>query len=230
MAGIRAKIRMGMVGGGPSAFIGPVHRIAAELDGHIVLVAGAFSSSAERSREAGAQYRIDAARAYPDLNAMLANETRRDDGIDFLSIVTPNHMHLPAAIAALNVRVPVMSDKPATATLDEALELRGVGHALCADLYLFRLSAGARSASAHHRRGNWQGSQGRGGISAGLAGRRSERQAGRMAGRSGTFGLGRMHRRHRRPRLSSGGVRHRPDRHGIAGGSGRCGAGARTGR
>lgn len=126
MAKIRAKIRMGMVGGGPGAFIGPVHRIAAELDGHIALVAGAFSSSAERSREAGAHYRIDPARAYSDLDAMLADETGREDGIDFLSIVTPNHLHLPAAIAALNTGVPVMSDKPATATLDEALELRRV--------------------------------------------------------------------------------------------------------
>ncbi|WP_311269916.1 Gfo/Idh/MocA family oxidoreductase [Sphingobium sp. WCS2017Hpa-17] len=126
MAKIRAKIRMGMVGGGPGAFIGPVHRIAAELDGHIALVAGAFSSSVERSREAGAHYRIDPARAYPHLNAMLADEAAREDGIDFLSIVTPNHLHLPAAIAALNARVPVMSDKPATATLDEALELRRV--------------------------------------------------------------------------------------------------------
>lgn len=126
MAKIRAKVRMGMVGGGPGAFIGPVHRIAAELDGHIALVAGAFSSNAERSREAGTHYRIDPARAYPDLNAMLADETARDDGMDFLSIVTPNHLHLPAAIAALNAGVPVMSDKPATTTLDEALELRRV--------------------------------------------------------------------------------------------------------
>ncbi|NWK98691.1 oxidoreductase [Sphingobium lactosutens] len=115
---------MGMVGGGPGAFIGPVHRIAAELDGAIALAAGAFSSDAARSRDAGQRYRIDAARAYADLDTMIAAETGRDDGIDFLSIVTPNHLHLPAAKAALAAGLPVLSDKPATATLDEALELR----------------------------------------------------------------------------------------------------------
>ncbi len=68
------KLRMGMVGGGPGAFIGPVHRIAAELDGKIELVAGAFSQSAERSREAGASFRIDPARAYADYRQMIEAE------------------------------------------------------------------------------------------------------------------------------------------------------------
>lgn len=118
------KLRMGMVGGGPGAFIGPIHRIAAELDGEIALSAGAFSSNAERSREAGERYRIDPARAYPDIDALLASEAERSDGIDFLAIVTPNHLHLPVARSALARGLPVMSDKPATATLEEALELR----------------------------------------------------------------------------------------------------------
>ena len=118
------KLRMGMVGGGPGAFIGPIHRIAAELDGEIALTAGAFSSDAARSRDAGARYRIEPARAYADLDTMLSAEAGRDDGIDFLSIVTPNYLHLPAAKASLTAGIPVMSDKPATATLDEALELR----------------------------------------------------------------------------------------------------------
>ncbi|WP_370307453.1 Gfo/Idh/MocA family protein [Sphingobium abikonense] len=121
-----AKLKMAMVGGGPGAFIGPVHRIAAELDGQISLVAGAFSSDAARSKEAGAHYRIAADRAYSDLDALIAAEAARPDGVDFLSIVTPNHLHLPAARAALNAGLPVMSDKPATATLDEALELRRI--------------------------------------------------------------------------------------------------------
>ena len=77
MAGQR-KLRMGMVGGGPGAFIGPVHRIAAELDGRIELVAGAFSQSAERSRAAGEMYRIDPARAYADYKAMIEAERKRD--------------------------------------------------------------------------------------------------------------------------------------------------------
>lgn len=119
-----AKLRMGMVGGGPGAFIGPVHRIAAELDGDIALMAGAFSSNATRSLQAGERYRIDPSRAYADLDALLAQEAQRADGIDFLSIVTPNHLHLAAARAAIAAGIPVMSDKPATATLGEALELR----------------------------------------------------------------------------------------------------------
>ncbi len=118
-----ARLRMGMIGGGPGSFIGPVHRIAAELDREIELVAGAFSSDAARSREAGESYRIDPTRAYPDLDAMLAGERARDDGIDFVAIVSPNHHHLPAARAALAAGIPVVSDKPATATLAEAHEL-----------------------------------------------------------------------------------------------------------
>jgi len=117
------KLRMGMVGGGPGAFIGPVHRIAAELDGRIELIAGAFSQSAERSREAGSKFHIDPARAYADYRQMIDAERKRPDGIDFVAIVTPNHLHLPIATAALEAGIPVMSDKPATATYDEVLKL-----------------------------------------------------------------------------------------------------------
>lgn len=114
---------MGMIGGGPGSFIGPIHRIAAELDREIELVAGAFSSDATRSLEAGESYRIDPARAYPSLDTMLTAEKARADGIDFVSIVSPNFHHLPAARAALAAGIPVISDKPATATLAEAREL-----------------------------------------------------------------------------------------------------------
>ncbi len=117
------KLRMGMVGGGPGAFIGPVHRMAAELDGKIELVAGAFSQSAERSRAAGEAYRIAPERAYTSYAAMVEAERKRPDGIDFLAIVTPNALHLPVAEAALRAGFPVMSDKPATATYEEALAL-----------------------------------------------------------------------------------------------------------
>ena len=120
------KLRMGMVGGGPGAFIGPVHRVAAELDGRIELVAGAFSSSPEKSRAAGASYRIDPARAYSSYEEMIAQEKQRADGIDFIVIATPNSTHLPVAKAALEAGIPVMSDKPATATYDEVLELETV--------------------------------------------------------------------------------------------------------
>lgn len=118
-----ARLRMGMIGGGPGAFIGPIHRIAAELDREIELVAGVFSSDAARSRAGGEAYRIDPDRAYPSLDAMFAAEKAREDGIDFVAIVSPNHHHLPAATAALEAGYPVLSDKPMTATYAEAKQL-----------------------------------------------------------------------------------------------------------
>jgi predicted dehydrogenase len=117
------KLRMGMVGGGPGAFIGPVHRMAAELDGKIELVAGAFSQSPEKSRQAGETYKIDPNRAYADFRSMIEAERKRPDAIDFIAIVTPNHLHLPVALASIAAGIPVMSDKPATATYQEAVEL-----------------------------------------------------------------------------------------------------------
>ena len=120
---VERKLRMGMVGGGPGAFIGPVHKMAAELDGRIEFVAGAFSQSAERSRAAGKSFRIDPARAYANYAEMFEAERRRPDAIDFVVIATPNHLHLPVALASMEAGIPVMSDKPATATYEEALEL-----------------------------------------------------------------------------------------------------------
>ncbi|MGO9938173.1 MAG: Gfo/Idh/MocA family protein [Terracidiphilus sp.] len=120
------KLRMGMVGGAPGAFIGPVHRIAAELDGKIELVAGAFSQFPDRSRAAGESFKIEPGRAYANYQEMFEAERRRSDAIDFVAIVTPNHLHLPVAETALKAGFPVMSDKPATATYAEALELEKV--------------------------------------------------------------------------------------------------------
>lgn len=120
------RLRMGMIGGGPGAFIGPIHRIAAELDREIELVAGVFSSDPERSKSAASQYLINPARAYGDLPALLKGEKDKPDGIDFVTIVTPNHNHLPSAQAALEAGFPVLSDKPMTATLDEARKLAGI--------------------------------------------------------------------------------------------------------
>lgn len=120
------RLRMGMIGGGPGSFIGPIHRIAAELDREIELVAGAFSSDPGRSRDAGDMYRIDPARAYADVASMLAGEAVRSDAIDFVAIVSPNHHHLPAARAVLAAGLPILCDKPVTATLAEARELAAV--------------------------------------------------------------------------------------------------------
>ena len=120
------KLRMGMTGGGPGAFIGAVHRIAAELDGRIEMVAGAFSQSPEKSKAAGVAYRIDPERAYSSYQELIEKEKARPDGIDFLVIATPNSTHLPIAKAALEAAIPVVSDKPATATYEEVLELEKV--------------------------------------------------------------------------------------------------------
>lgn len=120
------KWRMGMVGGGPGAFIGPVHKMAAELDGRIELVAGAFSQSAEKSRQAGEIFRIDPARAYANYEEMLAVEKMREDAIDFVVIATPNNTHFPVAKASLEAGFPVMSDKPATMSYVEVQELEKI--------------------------------------------------------------------------------------------------------
>lgn len=117
------RIRMGMVGGGPGSFIGPVHRMAAELDGEIELVAGVFSHDPDLSRQAGRSFRISEDRAYGSYHEMMERERARDDAMDLVSIVTPNYLHLPVAVAALEHGFHVVSDKPATASLEEALEL-----------------------------------------------------------------------------------------------------------
>jgi len=119
-----AKLSLAMVGGGVGAFIGPVHRMAAELDGESALVAGAFSSDATRSAAAGRAYGVAPERAYGSYEALIAGEVARDDGARLISVVTPNHLHLPVAEAALNAGPSVISDKPAAATLAEALQLR----------------------------------------------------------------------------------------------------------
>ena len=119
-----APIRMAMVGGGAGSFIGPVHRMAAELDRQIVLVAGAFSSDPARSAETGRSLGLADDRIHADWRAMLAAEAGRADGAELVAIVTPNHLHLPVARAAIAAGLHVVSDKPATATLAEALELR----------------------------------------------------------------------------------------------------------
>ena len=121
-----AKLKMGLVGGGEGAFIGAVHRMAAELDGEIELVCGAFSSDPAKSRSAGpALYSIDAERAYGSYVEMFAAEAAREVGerMDFVVIATPNHTHFPIAKAALEAGFDVMSDKPVTFDLAEAQEL-----------------------------------------------------------------------------------------------------------
>ncbi len=117
---------MGMVGGGRDAFIGAVHRAAAHLDGRIELVAGAFSSDPEKSRLSGADLRLDQSRVYESFAEMAAREATLPEGerIDFVSIVTPNHMHFPVAKTFLEAGFHVVCDKPMTHSLEEAIALR----------------------------------------------------------------------------------------------------------
>ena len=118
------KLRYAMVGGGPGAFIGAVHRMAAELDGEMELVAGAFSSSEEKSRQAGEELYLDSDRVYGSWQEMLEREAARtDERIDFVSIVTPNFLHHPVAKAALEAGFHVVCDKPMTMTVEEAEDL-----------------------------------------------------------------------------------------------------------
>lgn len=122
------RIKMGMVGGGPGAFIGEVHRMAARLDNQIELVCGAFSSSPEKSKQAGKDLFLDPSRVYDDFYQMMEKEAALPAGerMDFVAIVTPNHMHFPPAEAALKAGFHVMSDKPATLSLEEAVKLREI--------------------------------------------------------------------------------------------------------
>ncbi|WP_294305191.1 Gfo/Idh/MocA family oxidoreductase [uncultured Sphingomonas sp.] len=116
------KLRLAMAGGGEGAFIGGVHRMAAALDGDWVLVAGTFSSDAERNRRSGEALGLDPARVHATIDALLADECTRPEGerIDAMAIVTPNHLHAPMAIAALNAGFPVFSEKPMAMNLAEA--------------------------------------------------------------------------------------------------------------
>ncbi|GHA89537.1 oxidoreductase [Algimonas arctica] len=119
---------MGMVGGGSGAFIGYIHRLAARLDGQIELVCGAFSRDPKNCRQTGQSLGIDPARCYDDYEAMMAGEAALPPAqrMDFIVIVTPNHVHFPVAKAALEAGFHVLSDKPATLNLQEARDLSDI--------------------------------------------------------------------------------------------------------
>ncbi len=114
------KIRYGMVGGGPGAFIGDIHRSAAALDGEMALVAGAFSSDPEKSRRQGRALHLNPDRVYDTYEQMAAREADRPDGIDVVSIVTPNVLHHDVACAFIEKGIHVVCDKPMTTTRADA--------------------------------------------------------------------------------------------------------------
>ncbi|WP_405207389.1 Gfo/Idh/MocA family protein [Aquimarina sp. LLG6339-5] len=123
-----SKLKMGMVGGGTGSFIGDVHRKAASIDGMIELVCGAFSSSKEKSLISGKELGISDKRVYGSFEEMIIQETKlpEEERMDFVAIVTPNHMHFPPAKMALEHGFHVICDKPLSLTLDEAIELEKI--------------------------------------------------------------------------------------------------------
>jgi len=118
------RIRLGMVGGGAGAFIGGVHRIAARLDDRFELVAGALSSSAEKAQASGRELGLDPERTYSSYTEMAEQESARPDGIEAVSIVTPNHVHYEAAVEFLKRGIHVICDKPLTSNLTDAKKLK----------------------------------------------------------------------------------------------------------
>ena len=119
------KLRMGMVGGGTDSFTGPVHRIAAQMDNKIELACGVFSSSPEKSKLTGRDLLLPHERVYFDYEEMFDKESKLplDERIDFVSIITPNNMHYPIAVSALEHGFHVLCEKPMTTTLKEAKDL-----------------------------------------------------------------------------------------------------------
>ena len=122
------KLRMGMIGGGPGAFIGAIHRTAALMDGEIELACGAFSSTAEKSKATGKELNLGSGRVYDSFEEMIHAENKLPDNekMDFVSIVTPNHVHFHPAKLALENNFHVVLDKPLTFDLAEGKELKKV--------------------------------------------------------------------------------------------------------
>ena len=117
------RIRLGMVGGGQGAFIGAVHRLAARMDDQYVFVAGALSADPKRARASGKELGLARDRIYSDYHEMAAAEAQREDGIEAVSIVTPNNVHVPAAMAFIDAGIHVICDKPLSISLAEAKAL-----------------------------------------------------------------------------------------------------------
>jgi len=117
------RLRLGMVGGGQGALIGGVHRIAARLDDRYDLVAGALSADPARAHASAAELRIAPDRSYDDFAAMAHAEAAREDGIDVVAVVTPNHMHYAPSKAFLDAGIHVICDKPLTSTMEDAQDL-----------------------------------------------------------------------------------------------------------
>src|SRR5438876_290218 len=122
---MKRKLRMGMIGGGKDAFIGAVHRMAASMDGQIELVCGSFSSDPTKSKETGKELFLEEKRIYNSFQEMIRAESQlsENEKMDFVSIVTPNHLHFEPAKLALEKGFHVLCEKPLCFSVQEALEL-----------------------------------------------------------------------------------------------------------
>ena len=123
---MRQTLRYGLVGGDLNAFIGGVHRIAVNFDGRAQLVAGCFNPDMAANKECGQFYRLDEDRIYADYKEMAQKESEREDGIDFVSIVTPNFLHYQVAKEFLNHGINVLCEKPLSFEVGEAEELKAL--------------------------------------------------------------------------------------------------------
>jgi hypothetical protein len=211
---VSAKVRYGMVGGGEGAFIGAVHRTAAAIAGNWDLAAGAFSATPDKARRSAAE--IGVARGYDSWQDMLAKEAAlpADRRIQAVSIVTPNFLHAPVAIAAMEAGFDVICDKPVADTLEAARSIAAAAARTGRRIAITHTYTGsAGQAGARTGGGRRTGAPGDGEVYPGLAVARrrpGRQQAGGLAHRSQTIGRGRRDRRHRHPRLQPGGVHHRP--------------------
>ncbi len=122
------KLKMGMIGGGPGAFIGDVHRKASRLDGGIDLVAGAFDINPRKSKQMGRELGLNPRRVYRNYEEMIERELKLPVGerIDFVSITVPNNWHFPIARDFLKAGFHVMCEKPMTFNVKEAKQLRKI--------------------------------------------------------------------------------------------------------
>ena len=127
MKGLRERfgrpLRLALLGGGPSSWIGRMHQTAAELDGYWRVIGGVFSSDPARSRQAGTALGFDPGRSYGTLADLIAAEKSREDGVDAVAIMTPNDTHYPCAAAALDAGLDVLCDKPVTHDFAQACDL-----------------------------------------------------------------------------------------------------------
>ena len=123
---MKRRLRLGMVGGGQGAFIGSVHRLSARMDDKYDFIAGCLSSTPEKAELSAKELGLDLSRSYADYKTMAEEESKREDGIEVVSIVTPNHMHAGPAIEFLKKNIHVICDKPMTSTMEDAYKLMEV--------------------------------------------------------------------------------------------------------